>query len=131
MINNVAKCDQRKQPERLHKLHIMTEALLHLVATRYSPFEQQELAPQPHTTSPKRMTAAITVDYSDIESGNAENLSDLTEQDLPEEFMFKEAYADTLKVQCCNNIDPFYEYENGKTNINLKGRLKNSVHFWE
>jgi hypothetical protein len=38
---------------------------------------------------------------------------------------------DTFKVQCCNNIDPYYEYENGKTNINVKGRLKNSVHFWK
>jgi hypothetical protein len=77
------------------------------------------------------MTAATTVDYSDIGSGNAENLSDLTEQDLPEELMLKEAYVDTFKVQCCNNIDPCYEYENGKTNINVKGRLKNSVHFWK
>jgi hypothetical protein len=38
---------------------------------------------------------------------------DLTEQDLPEELMLKEAYVDTFKVQCCNNIDPYYEYENG------------------
>jgi hypothetical protein len=45
--------------------------------------------------------------------------------------MFKEAYADTSKVQCCNNIDAFYEYEIGKTNINVKGRLKNSAHFWQ
>jgi hypothetical protein len=45
--------------------------------------------------------------------------------------MFKEAYADTSKVQCCNNINAFYEYEIGKTNINVKGRLKNSVHFWQ
>jgi hypothetical protein len=35
---------------------------------------------------------------------------------LPEELLFKEAYADTFKLQCCNNIDSFYEYEN--------------VHFW-
>ena len=77
------------------------------------------------------MTAAITVNYSDIGSGNAENLSDLTEQDLPEGLMLTEAYVDTFKVQCCNNIDPYYEYENGKTNINVKGRLKNSVHFWK
>ena len=54
------------------------------------------------------MTAATTVDYSDTGPGNA----DLTEQDLPEELLFKEAYADTFKVQCCNNIDSFYEYEN-------------------
>jgi hypothetical protein len=54
------------------------------------------------------MTAALTVDYSDTGPGNA----DLTEQDLPEELLFKEAYADTFKVQCCNNIDSFYEYEN-------------------
>ena len=32
-----------------------------------------------------------------------------------------------LMYKCCNNIDSFYEYENGKTNINGKGRLKNSV----
>jgi hypothetical protein len=51
------------------------------------------------------MTAAITVNYSDIGSGNAENLSDLTEQDLPEGLMLTEAYVDTFKVQCCNNID--------------------------
>jgi hypothetical protein len=36
------KNDQRKQPERLHKLHIMAEVLFHLVATRYSPFVQQK-----------------------------------------------------------------------------------------
>ena len=66
-----------------------------------------------------------------VGSGNAENLSDLTEQDLPDELMLKEAYVDTFNVQCYNNIDPFYEYENGKTNINVKGRFKNSVHFWE
>ena len=36
-----------------------------------------------------------------------------------------------LMYTCCNNIDSFYEYENWKTNINVKGRLKNSVHFWE
>ena len=100
----MAKNDQRKQAERSHKLHIMAEVLFHLVATRYSPFVQQELAPQLHT-SPKRMTAATTVDYSDTEPGNAENPSDLIEQDLPEELLFKEAYADTFKVQCCNNID--------------------------
>ena len=110
--------------ERLHKLHIMAEVIFHLVATRYSPFEQQELAPQLHTTSLKRMTAAITADYSDTGPGNAENLSELTQQDLPEEILFKGAYADTFKVQCCNNIYSFYEYENGKTNINVKGRLK-------
>jgi hypothetical protein len=45
--------------------------------------------------------------------------------------MFKEAYSDTSKVQCCNNIDAFNEYEIGKTNINVKGRLENSVHFWQ
>ena len=27
--------------------------------------------------------------------------------------------------------NPFYEYENGKTNINVKRCLNNSVHFWE
>jgi hypothetical protein len=27
-------------------------------------------------------------------------------------------------------MDSFCEYENGKTNINGKGRLKNSVQFW-
>jgi hypothetical protein len=36
------KNDQRKQPERLHKLHIMAEVPFHLVATRYSPFVQQK-----------------------------------------------------------------------------------------
>ena len=77
------------------------------------------------------MTATTTVDYSDTGPGNAENPSDLTEQDLPEEPRFKEAYADTFQVQRCNNIDSFYEYVNGKTNINVKGRLKYSVHFWE
>jgi hypothetical protein len=30
---------------------------------------------------------------------NTENPSDLTQQDLPEELLFKEAYADTFKVQ--------------------------------
>jgi hypothetical protein len=40
------------------------------------------------------MTAATTVDYSDTGPGNA----DLTEQDLPEELLFKEAYADTFKI---------------------------------
>jgi hypothetical protein len=33
--------------------------------------------------------------------------------------------------KCCNNIDSFHEYENGKANINVKGRLQNSEHFWE
>ena len=77
------------------------------------------------------MTAATTVEYSNTGPRNAENLSDLADQDLPEELMFKEAYADTSRVQCCNNIDAFYEYEMGKTNINVKGRLKNSVNFWQ
>ena len=75
------------------------------------------------------MTTATTVEYSNTGPRNAENLSDLANQDLPEEVMFKEAYADTSKVQCCNNIDTFYEYEIGKTNINVKGRLKNSAPF--
>jgi hypothetical protein len=35
------------------------------------------------------MTAAITADYSDTGPGNAENLSELTQQDLPEEILFK------------------------------------------
>ena len=56
--------------------------------------------------------------------------SDLTEQDLPETLLFKEAYADIFKVQYCNNIDSFYEYENGKSNSNVKGRLRNFLHFW-
>jgi hypothetical protein len=77
------------------------------------------------------MTAATTVEYSNTGPRNAENLSDLADQDLPEGLIFKEAYADTSKVQCCNNINAFYEYEIGKTNINVKGRLKNSVHFWQ
>ena len=34
------KNDQRKQPERPHKLRIMAEVLFHHVATRYSPFVQ-------------------------------------------------------------------------------------------
>ena len=50
--------------------------------------------------------------------------SDLTEQDLPETLLFKEAYADIFKVQYCNNIDSFYEYENGKSNSNVKGRFR-------
>jgi len=29
-----------------------------------------------------------------------------------------------LMYKCCNNVDSFYEIENGKTNINVKGRLK-------
>ena len=70
------------------------------------------------------MTTATTVEYSNTGPRNAENLSDLADQDLPEELMFKEAYADTSKVRCCNNINAFYEYEIGKTNINVKGRLK-------
>jgi len=75
------------------------------------------------------MTAATTVDCSDTGPENTKNLSDLTKQDLPEELLFKEAYADICKVQCCNNIDSSYEYENGKININVKGRLRKSVHF--
>jgi hypothetical protein len=35
------------------------------------PFEQQEVAPQLHTTSSKRMTAATTADYSDTGPENA------------------------------------------------------------
>ena len=88
------------------------------------PFEQQEVAPQLHTTSSKRMTAATTADYSDTGPENAKYPSDLTEQDLPETLLFKEAYADIFKVQYCNNIDFFYEYENGKSNSNVKGRLR-------
>ena len=49
----------------------MVEAIFHLAAIRCSPFEQQELAPQLHTTSPKRMTAATTADYSDTGPENA------------------------------------------------------------
>jgi hypothetical protein len=45
--------------------------------------------------------------------------------------LFKDANAEIFKVQSIDNIESFYEYESGKTNIYVKGRLNNSLSFWE
>jgi hypothetical protein len=51
--------------------------------------------------------------------------------EFPEELLFKDANAEIFKVQSIDNIESFYEYESGKTNIYVKGRLDNSLSFWE
>ena len=37
--------------------------------------------------------------------------------EFPEELLFKDANAEIFKVQSIDNIESFYEYESGKTNI--------------
>jgi hypothetical protein len=51
--------------------------------------------------------------------------------EFPEELLFKDANAEIFKVQRKENIESFDEYESGKTNIYVKGRLNNSFSFWE
>ena len=45
--------------------------------------------------------------------------------------MHKSSYEDTLKVLHFDNFDSFYEYENNNSDINVKGRLKQSFDFWK
>ena len=51
--------------------------------------------------------------------------------EFPEELLFKDANAEIFKVQSIDNMESLYEYESDKTNIYVKGRLDNSLSFWE
>ena len=97
-----------------------------------SPFVQSELSPQLRQTQ-RQMTSASDASLTDTGPVIAERRQTLVTKrsEFPEELLFKDANAEIFKVQRKENIESFDEYESGKTNIYVKGRLNNSFSFWE
>jgi hypothetical protein len=120
--------DRQKQQEHLHSLFIMVDIFLIL----RSPFVRSELSPQLRQTQ-RQMTSASDAPLTDTGPVIAERRQTFVTKrsEFPEELLFKDANAEIFKVQSIDNIESFYEYESGKTNIYVKGRLNNSFSFWE
>jgi hypothetical protein len=120
--------DRQKQQEHLHSLFIMVEIFLIL----RSPFVRSELSPQLRQTQ-RQMTSASDAPLTDTGPVIAERRQTFVTKrsEFPEELLFKDANTEIFKVQSIDNIESFYEYESGKTNIYVKGRLNNSFSFWE
>jgi hypothetical protein len=120
--------DRQKQQEHLHSPFIMLEIFLIL----RSRFVQSELSPQLRQTQ-KQMTSASDAPLTHTGPVIAERRQTLVTKrsEFPEELLFKNTNAEIFKVQSIDNIESFYEYESGKTNIYVKGRLNNSFSFWE
>jgi hypothetical protein len=80
-----------------------------------------------------QMTSASDAPLTDTEPVIAERRQTFVTKrsEFPEELLFKNTNAEIFKVQSIDNIESFYEYESGKTNIYVKGRLNNSFSFRE
>ena len=93
-------------------------------------FVQSELSPQLRQTQ-RQMTNASDAPLTDTGTVIAERRQTLVTKrsEFSEELLFKEANAEIFKVRSIDNMESFYEYESGKTNIYVKGRLDNSLSF--
>ena len=118
--------DQQKQQEHIHSPFIMVEIFFIL----RSRFVQSELSPQLRQTQ-RQMTNASDAPLTDTGTVIAERRQTLVTKRSVFPVLFKDANTEIFKVQSIDNIESFYEYESGKTNIYVKGRLDNSLSFWE
>jgi hypothetical protein len=67
----------------------------------------------------------------DIETESTERHTTAVNSELAEDLLCKKTNRDFLEVDNAENLDTFYEYESGISDINVKGRLKKSVEFWK
>ena len=93
---------------------------------------KSELSPQLRQTQ-RQLTSASDAPLTDTGPVIAERRQTLVTKrsEFPEELLFKDTNAEISKVQSIDNIESFNEYESGKINIYVKGRLSNSFSFWE
>ena len=117
--------DQQRQQEHLHSLFTMVVILL-----LCRPFVQHELSPQLNKM-PRRMTNALDAPPLDIGPVTAGRSSTEKRSEFPEDLLFKVDNKELFKVQSIDNLESFYEYQSGKANIYVKGRLKSSINFWQ
>jgi hypothetical protein len=67
----------------------------------------------------------------DIGTESAERHTTAVNSELAEDLLCKKTNRDFFEVDNVENLDTFYEYESGISDINVKGRLKKFVEFWE
>ncbi len=79
---------------------------------------KSELSPQLRQTQ-RQLTSASDAPLTDTGPVIAERRQTLVTKrsEFPEELLFKDANAEIFKIQSIDNIESFYEYESGKTNI--------------
>ena len=80
---------------------------------------------------PRQATSATNAEVMDIETESTERYKTAVNSELAEDLLCKKTNRDFLEVDNAENLDTFYEYESGISDINVKGRLKKSVEFWE
>jgi hypothetical protein len=67
----------------------------------------------------------------DIGPERAERHTTAVNSELAEDLLCKKTNRDFSEVDNEENVYTFYEYESGISDINVTGRLKKSVEFWE
>ena len=77
------------------------------------------------------MTNALDAPPLDIGPVTAGRSSTEKRSEFPEDLLFKDNNKELFKVQSIDNLESFYEYQSGKANIYVKGRLKSSINFWQ
>ena len=95
-----------------------------------SPFQQREPVPRLQRI-PRQTTSATNAEVMDIETESTERHTTAVNSELAEDLLCKKTNRDFSEVDNVENLDTFYEYESGISDINVKGRLKKSVELWE
>ena len=67
----------------------------------------------------------------DIGTESAERHTTAVNSKFEEDLLCKKTNRDFFEVNDVENLDTFDEYEFGISAINVKGRFKRSVEFWE
>ncbi len=104
---------------------MVTSLLLGII---WCPFEWEGQSLALEQPMPKHQTSASLVTSTDIGPGTVGRRTQRT--DLPEDLLHKET-SDIFKVDYFDNLSSFSDYEMNNSDINVKGRLKRSVIFWE
>jgi hypothetical protein len=81
---------------------------------------------------PRQTTSPTNAEVMDIGPEIAERPTTAVHSKLAGHLLCKKTNRDFfLEVDNVENLDIFYEYEFGVSDINVKGRLKKSVEFWQ
>ena len=122
----------RGQPRRqgpCRRFQPTLEVLLLLLVC--SPFEGSGNLKLPRGRELNQEISATTVVTMDTGPETAKKTSRTMDSTLPEALLVKGPHTDTLQVQNFDICKTFFEYETGVSDINVKGRLKQSFDFWE
>ena len=98
-----------------------------LITMPRSPFEQREPVPR-LLRNPRQTTSATNTEVMDIGPESAERPTTAVNSELAGDLLCKKTEI-FFEVDNVENLDTFYEYEFGISDINVKRRLKKSVEF--